>query len=175
MNSWSFLINRPVHSKSLYRVFVRCICAGSVVIAIVAGMLWGLSYRPWRTVSVDSHALHTRVELHVAQESLFLQWAEIRKAPDGGWEPTIGVSLEETVLGFGVGAAPGDWIRGGEVALPYWGIIGLAMLPTVPFAARYFRLRRRRRGGLCLTCGYDLRESKERCPECGTMVMSGKS
>jgi hypothetical protein len=40
-------------------------------------------------------------------------------------------------------------------------------LPAAWVARSTFR-RKRRAAGLCATCGYDLRASGERCPECGT-------
>ena len=35
---------------------------------------------------------------------------------------------------------------------------------------RPYRRRKRKQFGLCVKCGYDLRGSKERCPECGTAM-----
>jgi hypothetical protein len=72
------------------------------------------------------------------------------------------------------GARPmvlGGTISRGEVGVPLW-LVAAALL-VVP-SARLVRGRlahgtaaRRRAAGLCVTCGYDLRGSPGRCPECG--------
>ena len=56
---------------------------------------------------------------------------------------------------------------------PHWALMlitGVPPLLYLPILSRGIR-RRRRRGGLCGNCGYDLRATKERCPECGEPVL----
>ena len=55
------------------------------------------------------------------------------------------------------------------IVVPTWMVAGpAAVLPALWLAGR-LRRRRQKRAGLCSSCGYDLRASPDRCPECGVI------
>ena len=57
--------------------------------------------------------------------------------------------------------------------IPFWILIGLFFpLPVIRFAINYIRKRHELFAGRCRNCGYDVRASPDRCPECGTLAIS---
>ena len=75
-------------------------------------------------------------------------------------------------LGVGAGAFntgtasnPNSRIR--FLLIPYWLVVALTAAPVTVWVLGQRKRRRRCAGGLCLRCGYDLRATPDRCPECG--------
>lgn len=68
------------------------------------------------------------------------------------------------LLGFG-GGGRADGTR--FVNIPYW-FLGLAFAIPAALLVRRDRRLRKPRPGRCASCGYDLRATPDRCPECGT-------
>lgn len=66
----------------------------------------------------------------------------------------------------GVVAAYFHYIR-----VPLWAIVVLSSILPAILVRHNVRLRNMRRAGLCPTCGYDLRATPGRCPECGRAAM----
>lgn len=54
--------------------------------------------------------------------------------------------------------------------VPHWFLVMLAIPWPVCLLRNRLRHHYRRKHGLCLGCGYDLRASTERCPECGVPI-----
>jgi hypothetical protein len=60
-----------------------------------------------------------------------------------------------------------------QITIPFWPIAWFFAMPPAIAWQRHRVRQRRIRAGLCLRCGYDLRASPDRCPECGFAPTAG--
>ena len=85
----------------------------------------------------------------------------IRSSPS----TTGGTDYGKRFLGFGAGTTLGGGRYG---SVPFWFLVLVFAVP--PALILRSELRRRRSGpGRCAACGYDLRATPDRCPECGAV------
>jgi hypothetical protein len=77
-----------------------------------------------------------------------------------------------TGIPYGVPMKPLGWTESlYRFWLPHWAFVILAAALPLLRSFRWNQRRRRRARGLCVVCGYDLRGSGEKCPECGEVVL----
>ena len=164
--------------------------------AVVVG--WVRSY--WvedeflrRRVGQGAHpAKETEASLRSTSGQVLVLWYERQSqlvpfASASGWVYASGAAREpfhtDTIswanrVGFGAGHVVAYLGKMRWVWVPWWAITAVVTLPVVLLARRSlraYRVVRSRRAGSCVQCGYDLRASPGRCPECGAEVVGSVS
>ena len=124
--------------------------------------LWGASYF---SISYERTLDGTWTRLELAGAKFYYMQAGFSEV-----DTTIG---EWSIDGFSFkSGSPVPWMTFG----PFWWSVNMPLwIPTILFGSLFsywyalplHRRYKRTKLGLCVKCGYDLRGSSERCPECG--------
>jgi hypothetical protein len=78
--------------------------------------------------------------------------------------------IPDSITPFSPPSAMSSWNDGVRWFFPAWIVVAITGFMTsyrMRVAHNNRRARKRTENGLCLRCGYDLRATPERCPECG--------
>jgi hypothetical protein len=107
---------------------------------------------------------------------LFTTFSGANPGPELFWNPYIGMGWHHGKLGFEVAGYQAAnptynpqrfvWLN-----IPYWALIGVFALFPARRMFVWTQMAGRMRRGECIACGYNLRASPDRCPECGTVVL----
>jgi len=136
------------------------------------------SYLPGRWLSASSGWGSLRVEFEHGPLASRLEMGGPKAIyADWRWKLAINQSLPFEIersewLAFSIESPTSQREPKWAIEIPWW---FLTLLPAgacvaLLFAPKFRAAARLRRAALCPTCGYDLRASKEKCPECGSPI-----
>jgi len=163
---------------------------------ILSSLLWFRSHRVSDNLTLDTARQDDAGKWNHFQRGLYTapgrfvyysrSWATYREAghpPKTGWNldhyaPTnpdqVFPSYSSGHGRFGFWALKDYWVVGSRaIVIPFWAptiLTFILSIPTMVFTRGSAVRAYRKRHGLCLSCGYDTRESKEVCPECGSAI-----
>jgi hypothetical protein len=182
--------------NEMKRRLLNLLTAVSLLLFVAVVGVWVCSY--WVTLVVEhgtgqyrDEAGYTAVWRHctVDDGTAFLAFVRPRHPtipigdvyPPPGWhwraefdQPPLSSRWpsDEKFLGFRHPTEPKQYAGTGHrvlwLAVPLWSLSLVTAAAPMFWLRRAWRRRRRLRAGLCPACGYDLRATSGRCPECGT-------
>jgi hypothetical protein len=163
--------------RRLPRILLNAATAGSLVLCVATVALWVRSYLvadtwAWQSTRTAVGAATCRGKLDLFRD----RRSSADRFPPPRWHITgspLGRHAPSLLPGFAHFRHVSDWQILNGVQVPLWALtIVVGLLPAGTLRATWRRRReaRRSQAGLCPACGYDLRATPERCPECGTIA-----
>jgi hypothetical protein len=162
--------------KGLARhTFAICL-AISLLLVLTVVVFWARSYwvidgfgrgqfgdkGSWRVSSVRG----------VIKVSLFRQMSQSENRASSNWHQNrVFFSTGDLAPSSPTQPVSGIFVRERWAAIPYWlpvAILGLTTALMISAVWRRYRSMRWVAHQRCVNCGYDLRATPDRCPECGT-------
>jgi hypothetical protein len=154
---------------------------------VVGCAVWATSYSASEEITYGNRVFETmlavqwgRIWLHLGKSTRVegfradaldgWGWEAAQLPPRDAIELPLPMQRRVRTLGFNLWRGhynDGTWF----VVMAPVGYVG-ALLLVLPSAWSFATIRRRKLNamGFCLTCGYDLRATIDRCPECGTPI-----
>lgn len=87
----------------------------------------------------------------------------------GLWKAEFPRASLGNAFGFGYHHVSDPYESMDTLSIPYWSLAAVSLLLPIAWSRRAAR----RVPGRCRVCGYDLRATPNRCPECGNVPTSG--
>jgi hypothetical protein len=181
--------------RRLLRIAFNVLTVLSLVLAVLVAGLWVRSYwrmdtvawlgiieQPEKTLQVGSYSAYGWVTFQLYTfdfgDPLYLG-GHLQSAtlPGDRWRSQLvdsGYSVRWDVYDYkqwpsGVKLPPRTVLLDGKITVRWWNLLLLAMLLPMTWAIRKYQEGQRLVGNFCPTCGYDLRATPDRCPECGAV------
>ena len=139
------------------RAYGVCSMSGMVIIGVFWNLRWAESESP------EFHWVRDEGMLTDGYLTYFLTFTAAH------WACPFGVICPFGVVSFEQTNSDGVSVGERAVIAPDWSVMLACLALPLTTLGRHLVRRRRNRVGRCPSCGYDLRATPDRCPECGAV------
>lgn len=160
--------NRSKVLKRLRRIIFNSLAATSMLLLITTCVFWVRSYRPPvppQSLSEVWGLEHGHIGIVSGEVTI------VHFNPDGAGDIFDNVRFQWRTFNFeryfGGSSGWSDNYQYTVIEFPFWALALTTVVVPVLFIFR--RSKTQNRAGICGSCGYDLRATPDKCPECGTI------